>query len=130
MPGFDLKTTPDALSERVIGAAIEVHRTLGPGLLESLYQGAMGQELLVRGIAFTSEARLPVLYKGSVLDGFMRIDLLVEDQLVVELKALEAVLPVHCAQVLTYLKAGGFGHGLLINFNVTLLARGIRRFVC
>lgn len=130
MPGFDLKTAPDTLTERVIGAAIEVHRTLGPGLLESIYQGAMEQEFLARGIAFASELRLPVLYKGALLDGSLRIDLLVEDQLVVELKSLDVVLPVHCAQVLTYLRTGGYSRGLLINFNVALLVRGIRRFVC
>ena len=130
MRAFDLKTNPDSLSERVIGAAIEVHRQLGPGLMESIYQGAMKQELLSRGIAFASEVRLPVRYKGELLDGTLRIDLLVEDQLVVELKALDAVLPVHCAQVLTYIRTGGFGRGLLINFNVALLVRGVRRFVC
>ena len=130
MPGFDLKVAPDTLSERVIGVAIEVHRQLGPGLLESLYQGAMEQELLARGIAFASEVRLPVFYKGALLDESLHIDLLVEDQLVVELKSLEAVKPVHGAQVLTYIRTGGFGRGLLINFNVALLARGVRRFVC
>ena len=130
MPGFDLKTAPDELTEQVIGAAIEVHRTLGPGLLESLYQGAMEQELLARGLSFASEVRLPVRYKGTLLDGLLRIDLLVEEQLVVELKSLDAVLPVHCAQVLTYLRTGGFDRGLLINFNVAMLARGVRRFVC
>lgn len=130
MPGFDLKAGPDTLSERVIGAAMEVHRHLGPGLLESVYRGAMEQELLARGIGFASEVRLPVRYKGALLDASLRIDLLVEDQLVVELKSLESVLPVHCAQVLTYIRTGGFGRGLLINFNVSLLARGVRRFVC
>ncbi len=129
MPGFDLNTTPDPLSERVIGAAVEVHRHLGPGLLESVYLAAMEHELLGRGMGFVSELPLPVRYKGTELDGVLRIDLLVEQELVVELKAVEAVLPVHCSQVLTYLRVGDFTRGLLINFNVTKLVNGVRRFV-
>lgn len=129
MPGFDLNTTPDPLSERVIGAAVEVHRHLGPGLLESVYLAAMECELLARGMNFASELPLPVRYKGAELDGVLRIDLLVEQDLVVELKAVEAILPVHCSQTLTYLRVGNFGRGLLINFNVTKLVNGVRRFV-
>ncbi len=129
MPGFDLNTTPDPLSERVIGAAVEVHRHLGPGLLESVYLAAMEYELLGRGMSFVSEFPLPVRYKGAELDGVLRIDLLLEQELVVELKAVETVLPVHCSQVLTYLRLGNFARGLLINFNVTKLVNGVRRFV-
>ena len=129
MPGFDLNTTPDLLSERVIGAAVEVHRHLGPGLLESVYLAAMEYELLGRGISFVSELQLHVRYKGAELDGVLRIDLLIEQELVVELKAVETVLPVHCSQVLTYLRVGNFTRGLLINFNVTRLVNGVRRFV-
>ncbi|MHB0964498.1 MAG: GxxExxY protein [Gemmatimonadaceae bacterium] len=129
MPGFDLNTTPDPLSERVIGAAVEVHRYLGPGLLESVYLAAMEFELLGRGMSFVSELPLPVRYKGAELDGVLRIDLLIEQELVVELKAVETVLPVHCSQVLTYLRVGNFARGLLINFNVTKLVNGVRRFV-
>lgn len=129
MPGLDLKTTPDLLTERVIGAAIEVHRQLGPGLLESVYLAAMEHELLVRGIDFESEVHLPVRYKGTPLDGSLRLDLVVGQDLVVELKSVEVVLPVHGAQVLTYLRVGQYTRGLLINFNVSLLANGIRRFV-
>ncbi len=129
MIAFDLKVRPDALTERVIGAAIEVHRQLGPGLLESVYLAAMEFELLARGISFASEVYLPVRYKGSLLDGSLRLDLVVERELVVELKAQEGLLPVHCAQVLTYLKTGGFERGLLINFNVSKLVNGVRRFV-
>ena len=126
---FDLRHHPDSLTERVIGAALEVHRYLGPGLLESVYTIALEHELLARGVSFSSEVSLAVEYKGARLDKALRIDLLVEDQVVVELKAVEAVLPVHCAQVLTYLRLGGFRRGLLINFNVSLLVNGIRRFV-
>ncbi|MHB8838834.1 MAG: GxxExxY protein [Gemmatimonadaceae bacterium] len=129
MPGFDIKQTPDALTERVIGAAIEVHRQLGPGLLESVYAVALEHELLARGVSFASEVILPIQYKGTMLDGALRIDLLVENTLVVELKSADAVLPVHCSQVLTYLRMGGFSRGLLINFNVSLLVNGVRRFV-
>ncbi len=129
MIAFDLKIRPDLLSERVIAAAIEVHRQLGPGLLESVYLAAMEHELLARGIAYASEVHLPVRYKGTLLDGSLRLDLLVERELVVELKAQEGVLPVHCAQVLTYLRTGGFERGLLINFNVSKLVNGVRRFV-
>ncbi len=126
---FDLRHHPDPLTERVIGAALEVHRYLGPGLLESVYTIALEHELLARGVSFSSEVLLAVEYKGAKLDKALRIDLLVEDQLVVELKAIDAVLPVHCAQVLTYLRLGRFSRGLLINFNVSLLVNGIRRFV-
>jgi GxxExxY protein len=129
MPGFDLNTTPDPLSERVIGAAVEVHRHLGPGLLESVYLAAREHELLGRGMSFASELPLPVRYKGTDLEGKLRVDLLIEQELVVELKAVEAVLPVHCSQVLTYLRIGNFARGLLINFNVTKFVNGVRRFV-
>ncbi len=129
MPGFDIKQTPDALTERVIGAAIEVHRQLGPGLLESVYVVALEHELLARGVSFSSEVLLPIQYKGTMLDGALRIDLLVENALIVELKSVDAVLPVHCSQVLTYLRIGGFSRALLINFNVSVLVNGVRRFV-
>ncbi|HEY3287605.1 MAG TPA: GxxExxY protein [Gemmatimonadaceae bacterium] len=129
MPSPDLKLEPDVLTERVIGAAIEVHRHLGPGLLESVYATAMEQELVARNIDFASEVMLPVSYKGATLDGLLRIDLVVDRDLVVELKAVDTVLPVHCAQLLTYLRLGGFSRGLLINFNVIKLAHGVRRFV-
>jgi len=130
MTAFDIKITPDRLSERVIGAAVEVHRHLGPGLLESAYAGAMALELHTRRIDFSSEVLIPIHYKGTVLDPLMRLDLLVEGQLVVELKAVDATLPVHHAQVLTYLRVGNFQRGLLINFNVPLLRDGVRRLVC
>lgn len=129
MPGIDIKSAEDLLTERIIGAAIEVHRHLGPGLLESVYQGALEQELLARGMAFASEVHLPVWYKGTAISGAFRVDLVVEQDVVVEMKAIDAILPVHCAQLLTYLRLGGFARGLLINFNVNMLAHGVRRFV-
>ncbi len=125
----DLKHTHDPLTERVIDAAIEVHRQLGPGLLESVYQLALEYELLARGISFVSEVRLPVRYKGMELAGLLRLDLVVERDLVVELKSVDIVHAVNHAQVLTYLRLGGFRRGLLINFNVSRLANGVRRFV-
>jgi GxxExxY protein len=129
MPGFDISTTHDLLTERVIGAAVEVHRHLGPGLLESAYAGAMELELLARDISFASELSLPIHYKGTPLDVRLRIDLLVESQLVVELKAVDVLHPVHTAQLLTYLRAGDFRRGLVINFNETKLVNGLRRVV-
>ena len=129
MPRFDIKLASDPLTDRVIGAAIEVHRHLGPGLLESVYAAALEHELCARGVSFSSEVLLPIQYKGADLDGSLRIDLLIENELVVELKSVEAVLPVHCSQVLTYLRVGRFTRGLLINFNVSLLVNGLRRFV-
>lgn len=119
----------NGLSERVVGAAIEVHRHLGPGLLESAYHQGLEAELNLRGIPFRSEVLLPVEYKGLRLDCAYRVDLLVEERLLVELKAVELVLPVHAAQLLTYLRLNGLRLGLLINFNVPILWRGVKRVV-
>ena len=117
------------LTERSIGAAIEVHRRLGPGLLESAYQRCLARELELQSIAFLKEVALPVHYKGERLDCGYRIDLLVAGQVVVEVKSLEKVDPIHEAQLLTYLRLGGWKVGLLINFNVPLLKDGIKRRV-
>lgn len=117
------------LSGLVIGAAIEVHRALGPGLLESAYECALAYEFLQRGVAFEQQKALPVHYKGVVIDAGYRLDFLVEDQVVIELKAVECLLPIHEAQVLTYLKLSKRRLGLLINFNVPVLTQGIRRLV-
>lgn len=117
------------LTQTVIGAAIEVHRALGPGLLESAYEECLCRELELRGIPFESQRRLPVVYKGLELDCGYRIDILVAEQLVLELKAVEKLEPIHEAQLLTYLRLGGWNVGLLINFNVELLKQGIRRRV-
>jgi GxxExxY protein len=117
------------ITEKVIGAAIEVHRALGPGLLESAYEECLCRELELRDIPFRRQLELPVQYKGVALDCGYRLDLLVADAVVVELKSVEELLPVHSAQLLTYLKLGGWKIGLLINFNVSVLTRGVRRLV-
>ncbi len=118
----------DPLTGKIIGLAIEVHRVLGPGLLESTYQQCLAHELHLKGIPFRLEHPMPVEYKGVRLDCGYRVDLLVEDQLILELKAVEAVTGIHKAQLLTYLKLSGIKTGLLINFNVQRLTDGIERF--
>lgn len=117
----------DALTEAIIGAAIEVHRSLGPGLLESAYLATLLHELSLKGLRCRTEVPVPVVYKGVKLECGYRMDLLVEDEVVVELKAVEQLLPVHQAQVITYLKLAGKAVGLLLNFNAVLLKDGIRR---
>lgn len=118
----------DALAKAVIGAAIEVHRHLGPGLDESLYETAMARELTLRNIRFAKQVVMPVLYKGELL-GEKRLDFLIDQKLVLELKAVEQLTPLHKAQVKTYLKIAGLSLGLLINFNVSLLKEGIKRVI-
>jgi len=115
------------ITREIIGAAIEVHRQLGPGLLESSYRECLCRELLLRGIPFEREKPLPLEYKGIHLGCGYRIDLLVDGVVVVEIKAVEALAPIHDAQLLTYLRIGGWRLGLLINFNVAVLKSGIRR---
>jgi GxxExxY protein len=117
------------LTEEIIGAAIEVHRALGPGLLESAYFACMCHELKLRGIAFEHERPLPVHYKGIDLECGYKIDILVEGVVVIELKAVEKIHPVHEAQLITYLRLGGWTVGLILNFNVSVLKDGIRRRV-
>ena len=117
------------ITDRVIGAAIEVHRHLGPGLLEAAYEECMCYELAHAGLRFTRQTSIPVTYKGLKLNCGFRLDLLVEDLVVVEIKAVESVLPVHEAQLLTYLKLLDKTVGLLINFNEPALKTGIRRVV-
>jgi GxxExxY protein len=117
----------NALTERVIGCAIEVHRTLGPGLLESIYRECLAMELAMNQLSFERERHVPIDYKGQRVRGALKLDLLVEDCLVVELKTVEALHPVHLAQVMTYLKLTGHPAGLLMNFNVTSLRAGLRR---
>jgi GxxExxY protein len=119
----------DPLSNRVIGLMLEVHRELGPGLLESAYQVCLAHELKAAGIPFTSEVPLPVRYKGLALDCAYRMDFVVEQALIIELKSLDALLPIHEAQLLTYLKLTGLKIGLLTNFNVPLLRQGLKRLV-
>ena len=117
----------DLITEKIIGCAIEVHRAIGPGLLESAYKICLMQELTLRGIRFQSEVMLPVRYKGIELDCGYRIDLLIEDKIILELKAVDALTKVHEAQLLTYLKLSGKRVGLLINFNSPVLRNSIVR---
>ena len=116
------------LSRRVIGAAIEVHRHLGPGLLESAYEACLSQELIAAGLRVERQKPLPVFYKGLLLDVGYRLDLVIDSALIVELKSVDHLDRVHESQMLSYLKLSGLQLGLLINFNVPKLAEGIRRF--
>jgi len=118
----------DPLTERIIACAIEVHRNIGPGLLESTYEEALCIELELAGLHFRRQVAFPIIYKGRAL-GEYRIDLLVEEQVIVELKSVERFDPVFGAQVLTYLRAASKKVGLLINFNSRLLSQGFQRFV-
>ena len=113
----------------IIGAAIEVHKVLGPGLLESAYEECLSYELVEKGLKFERQKAIPVVYKNIKLDCGYRIDLLVENLVVVELRAQDVILPVHEAQILTYLKFAEKKIGLLINFNVTVLKAGIKRYI-
>lgn len=117
------------ITKRIIGACIEIHREAGPGLLESAYEECLCFELSQRGLKFKRQKALPVIYKQVRLDCGYRIDLLVEGTVIVELKTVEAILPIHQAQVLTYLKLSGCSLGLLINFNVPVLKDGVRRII-
>jgi GxxExxY protein len=117
------------ITEAIIGAAIEVHRSIGPGLLESAYEQCLCHELHLRRISFERQKPLPVIYKGSQLDCGYRLDLVVMGLVVVEIKAVDHLEPIHEAQLLTYLRLGGWKVGLLINFNVELLRQGIKRRV-
>ncbi|MDX9912411.1 MAG: GxxExxY protein [Phycisphaerales bacterium] len=119
----------DPLTAEIIGAAIEVHRALGPGLLESAYEKCLSVELGLRSIPFRSQVEVPVEYKGVRIEAGYRLDLLVDDAVVVEIKSVEKVLPVHEAQLLSYLRLAGNRTGLLINFNVPVLKNGIIRRV-
>jgi GxxExxY protein len=115
------------ITERIIGAAIEVHRHLGPGLLESTYQACLAKEMTLAGLNFEQEKPLPLEYKGLKLDCGYRMDFLVEQSVIAELKAVDMLLPIHEAQLLTYLRLSKCKIGLLINFNVPVLKQGIKR---
>ena len=119
----------DRLSNQVIGCALEVHRNLGPGLLESAYEQCLAYEMKVAGMRFKLQHPLPVEYKGIKLDCGYRIDILIDDSVIVELKSVDKILPIHQAQLLTYMKLAGISIGLLINFNVKYLKDGIKRMV-
>jgi GxxExxY protein len=124
-----VEKTDNELTEAIIGSAINVHRTLGPGLLESCYETCLAWELHSRGIEFQRQTELAVVYKDQLIDCGYRIDLLVENRVVVEVKAVDALSAVHQAQLLTYLKLSDKHIGLLINFNVERLKQGIKRLV-
>lgn len=117
------------VSQKVIGAAIEVHRCLGPGLLESSYEACLCRELQLRGIAYQSQLVLPLEYKGVQLPKGYIIDLLIEDCVIVEVKSVDKLLPIHCSQVMTYMRLRTISAGLLLNFNVQILPLGIRRIL-
>lgn len=117
------------ITESVIGAAIEVHRALGPGLLESAYEACLAFELAQRGLRVEQQKPLPVIYRDVKLDCGYRLDLLVEEAVIVEIKAVDRLAPIHEAQLLSYLRLSGYKVGLLVNFNVRVLKHGIRRLV-
>ena len=117
------------ITERIIGAAIEVHRHLGPGLLESAYEERLCYELNQLGLAFQRQVSLPVSYKGLKLDCGYRIDIVVENCVILELKSIDELAPIHSAQLLTYLRLTGMQVGLLMNFNVPVLKNGLKRLV-
>ena len=125
----DTKRKSDALSYKIVRAAIEVHRILGPGLLESAYEEALCHELLLQGISFERQKHLPIDYKGVQLDCGYRLDILVEGLVIVELKAIEKMVAIFDTQLLTYIKLSGLWLRLLLNFNVPVMKEGIRRIV-
>jgi GxxExxY protein len=115
------------LSSKIIGAALEVHKELGPGLLESVYEACLCHELSKQNVSFDSQVDLPIIYKGEITNKTYRVDILVENCVIVELKAVDTISPIHEAQLLTYMKLLNINLGLLINFNVDILKNGIRR---
>ena len=126
---IDIKTSTDAISEAVIGCAIEVHKELGPGLLESVYAECLVYELENKGVEVKRQVELPIKYKDKDLKCGYKIDILIPEILVIELKTVEKLLPVHQSQILTYLRISEINTGLLINFYTTLLKNGIKRIV-
>ena len=126
---MDIQERSNELSKEIIGAAIAVHRALGPGLLESAYEACLCHELILRNIPFERQVPLLVEYKGVKLDCAYRLDILVDQRIVVELKAISEIQPIHEAQLLTYLRLRNLWLGLLINFNVSLLKQGLKRIV-
>jgi GxxExxY protein len=124
---MDVPAHINDVTRQVIGAAIEVHSVIGPGVFEKIYGQSLKRELTDRGLRFESERMLPAIYKGHALDASYRLDLIVEDVVIVEVKAIETILPIHEAQLVTYLRLAALPVGLLINFNVPRLTDGIRR---
>ena len=119
----------DPITDKIIAAAIEVHKSLGPGLLESVYEICLCHELHLRGLNFERQKSLPVVFKGIRLDTGLRIDLIVENSVIVELKCVDSLVPVHDAQLLTYMRLAGFRTGLLLNFYCARMVDGIKRMV-
>ena len=126
---MELSPEHNRVSGAIVNSAFAVHQALGPGLLESVYEQCLAQEFETRGLAFAHQVALPVVYRDRRLDAGFRLDLVVENLVVIEVKAAERLLPIHDAQLLTYLKLSGFQLGLLINFNVPLIRSGIKRLV-
>ncbi|MFZ0615804.1 MAG: GxxExxY protein [Chthoniobacterales bacterium] len=124
-----MKVVENDLVSKVIGCAIEVHRHLGPGLLESAYESCLCRELAIKGIPFTRQVPLEIQYKGEHIDCAYRMDLVVDRALLLELKCVESIQSIHQAQIISYLKLSGLNQGLLINFNVRILKDGIRSFL-
>ncbi len=127
MPTTPIPAEIEAVARQILDGAFAVHRTLGPGLLESVYELCLGHELAKRGLRFHQQVAVPIHYGDLTISSGLRLDILVEDAVIVELKAIEKVLPLHQAQLLTYLKLTGKRLGLLINFNVPALKDGIKR---
>ncbi len=123
----EIDADTDALAREVVDAAIKVHKTLGPGLLESVYEARLAHELKSRNLAFETQISLPIVYQDIRLDTGLRLDMVVAKRLIVELKAVKTLLPIHESQLITYLKLSGLRLGMLINFNVRLLRDGIKR---
>ena len=119
----------NVITSQIIASAIEVHRTVGPGLLESTYMPCLTYELAARGLRYLQQRSIPIVYKGVVLDSSYRVDLIVQDTVVVEIKSVDQLLAVHHARLLTYLKLTGCAAGLLINFNVPRLVDGVKRVI-
>ncbi len=119
----------EELTEKIIGAAIEVHKYWGPGLYEEIYEKSLCKELSIQGIVFKRQLRLPLTYKGETIGDDLKLDILVEEKVIVENKHVRELLPVHEAQLLTYMKLTGSRIGLLINFNVPVVVKGIKRMV-
>jgi len=120
---------PNQITEKIIGCAIEVHKILGPGLLESVYEECLSYELITSGLTILRQVAVPIVYKELRLEQGYRIDILVENSVVVELKSIDAFNPVHEAQILTYMRLANKSIGLLLNFNVLLLKKGIKRYI-
>lgn len=125
----EAQRTENVLSEQIIGACVEVHRAIGPGLLESAYEQCLCHELALRQIPFRRQVQLPLVYKGIALACSYRLDVLVDERVIVEIKSVDALTPLDTAQLLTYLKLTNLELGLLINFNVPLLKHGVRRVI-